>query len=270
MWRSEGGPVTERMPEAGPATSPHKETADYVFHELTRSICPDCRRTVDAQVLLRDGKVYMRKRCPEHGRVEALVYADAESYVRNSRFNKPGEIPLEFATEVVRGCPHDCGLCPDHQQHACIIEVNSGCNMDCPLCFANAALGFSLTMDEVEFMLDRFVAAEGRPDVVQFSGGEPTIHPDIIPMVRAAQGREIPLVMINTNGRRIANDDAFVAELAEVRPAIYMQFDGFEDKTYRVIRGEPRAVRGEAPGARATGRDRPERGAGVGNRAWRE
>jgi len=223
------------------ASGREKQTAGYVFHELTRSICPDCRRTVDAQILLRDNKVFMRKRCPEHGAFEALVYGDAEAYVRNSRFNKPGEIPLEFATEVVEGCPHDCGLCPDHQQHACvgIIEVNSGCNMDCPLCFANAAPGFSLTLDEVNLILDRLVAAEGQPDVVQFSGGEPTIHPDIIPMLRAAQARDIPLVMLNTNGRRIAYDDAFLAELAEVRPSIYLQFDGFDDETYRIIRGEP-------------------------------
>jgi hypothetical protein len=69
-----------------------KETADYVFHELTRSIYPDCRRTVDARVILRDGKVFMRKRCPDHGPFESLVYGDAEAYVRSSRFNKPGEI----------------------------------------------------------------------------------------------------------------------------------------------------------------------------------
>lgn len=233
--------MTETHDAAEPQTrSIEKTTADYVFYELTRSICPDCRRTVDAHVILRDNKVYMRKRCPDHGQFEALVYSDAEAYVRNTRFNKPGAIPLEFATEVVEGCPHDCGLCPDHQQHACvgIIEVNSGCNMDCPLCFANAGAGFSLTFGEVETILDCFVAAEGQPDVVQFSGGEPTLHPDIIPMIHAAKARGIPLVMINTNGRRIANDDEFVRQLAEARPAIYMQFDGFEDETYRVIRGE--------------------------------
>ena len=231
----------EHSAATAPIAPAEKATADYVFHELTRSICPACRRVVDAQVLLRDGKVYMRKRCPDHGSVEALVYGDAEAYVSNSRFNKPGSIPLEFATAIEHGCPHDCGLCPDHQQHACvgIIEVNSGCNMACPLCFANAAPGFSLTLEEVEGMLDRFVAAEGHPDVVQFSGGEPTLHPQIIEMVRAAKHRGIPLVMINTNGRRIAHDDAFLAELAVERPSIYFQFDGFEDETYRVIRGEP-------------------------------
>src|SRR5215467_10247573 len=118
-----------------------KKDVDYVFFELTRSICPQCRRVIDAHILLRDNKVYMRKRCPEHGLFEGLVYGDAQAYTSAARFNKPGTIPLAYTTEIDRGCPHDCGLCPDHQQHAClgIIEVNSASNMDCPLCFANCA-----------------------------------------------------------------------------------------------------------------------------------
>ena len=90
--------------------------------------------------------------------------------------------------------------------------MNSACNMDCPLCFANAGPGFNLTLAEVEGILDRFVEAEGQPEMVQFSGGEPTIHPQIIEMVRAAQARNIPHVMINTNGIRIAEDDAFLRQ----------------------------------------------------------
>lgn len=111
--------------------------------------------------------------------------------------------------------------------------------MDCPLCFANAGAGFNLTLEEVEGILDHLVATEGNPEVVQFSGGEPTIHPQIIPMMRAAQARNIGYVMLNTNGKRIADDDTFLAELAEVRPVLYFQFDGFERRTYEIIRAEP-------------------------------
>jgi uncharacterized radical SAM superfamily Fe-S cluster-containing enzyme len=218
-----------------------KRDADYVFLELTRSICPECRRPIDAQVLLRHGKVYMRKRCPEHGPFEALIYADAEAYVRNARYNKPGTIPLAFSRDVSHGCPFDCGLCPEHQQHVClgIIEVNSACNMDCPLCFATAGPGFNLTLGEVEEILDHLLETEGSPQVVQFSGGEPSIHPQIVPMLRAAKARGIDHVMLNTNGKRIARDDRFLAALADVRPSIYFQFDGFEEGTYQKLRGEP-------------------------------
>jgi hypothetical protein len=119
-----------------------------------------------------------------------------------------------------------------------LIEVNTACNLNCPICFANAGVGYSLTMDQVEFMLDRFVETEGRPEVIQFSGGEPAIHPDLMEMIQAAKDRGIPQVMINTNGVRIARDDKFLDELAKQNPVIYFQFDGLRPETYVTIRGE--------------------------------
>ena len=107
---------TQSIPEtsSGPLS---KKDADYLFYELTRSICPECRKVIDAQVILRDGKVYMRKRCAQCGPFEALVYGDAAAYVALSKYNKPGTLPLARGSEIRDGCPYDCGLCPDHQQH---------------------------------------------------------------------------------------------------------------------------------------------------------
>lgn len=93
-----------------------KRDRDEVFVEFTKSICPVCKATVDAQVNIRDNKVYLRKRCREHGWFEALIYGDAEQYLASARFNKPGTLPLTFQTEVDEGCPSDCGLCPEHKQ----------------------------------------------------------------------------------------------------------------------------------------------------------
>ena len=196
-------------------------------------------KVIDVQVHLKDNKVYMRKRCPEHGWFETLVYGDAQLYVSSLKYNKPGSIPQTFATEVRDGCPYDCGLCPQHQQHTCLslIEVNTGCNLNCPICFANAGPGYSLTLDEVGFMLDRFVAFEGNPEVVQFSGGEPTIHPQLPEMLEMAYQKGIKYVMINTNGIRLARDRRFLKRLADLQPIIYLQFDGLEKATHETIRG---------------------------------
>jgi len=225
--------------DEGGGLSSRRRDADAVFHELTRSVCPECLRGVDAQVLLRENRVFLRKRCPDHGWFEALISSDAEAYVASARFNKPGSIPLGWSTEVRDGCPWDCGLCPEHKQHICValIEINSGCNLDCPVCFADAGQGFNLTLPEVERMLDRLVELEGNPEVVQFSGGEPTIHPQLLDFVAAAQARGIPHVMINTNGVRIAQDDAFVSSLEQLRPSIYLQFDGLQRDTHLALRG---------------------------------
>ena len=88
-------------------------------------------------------------------------------------------------------------------------------------------------------MLDRFVELEGHPEVVQFYGGEPTIHPYLLEMIVAAQRRDITHVMVNTNGLRIANNPEWFERFAALRPLIYLQFDGLTDQTYRTLRGEP-------------------------------
>ena len=210
-----------------------------IFTDLTRSLCPVCRRVVDAQVLLRGGAVYLRKHCPEHGWHEALVSTDAAWYTRALKYNKPGAIPYDFATDVQAGCPHDCGLCPEHQQHTCVgvIEVTSRCNLACDACFAAAGGGYDLSLAQVEAILDRLIVTEGQPEVVQLSGGEPTIHPQILGILAAAKRRDIRHVMLNTNGLRLAQDREFVHQLAKVDPTIYLQFDGLCASTYQALRG---------------------------------
>ena len=222
-----------------------KEDRKEIFWELTKSICPECKKVIDARILLRDGKVFIRKRCSEHGQFEALFFGDADLYVKIAPYNKPGTIPLKFATEVHDGCPLDCGLCEDHQQHACLalIEVNQACNLDCPLCFADAGTqyahsGFELTYEQVEFMIDSYIAAEGNPEVLQFSGGEPSLHPQIIDFIELANRKGIKYVMLNTNGIRIARDDKFLEALAKTKAHVYLQFDGFDARTNELLRGK--------------------------------
>lgn len=225
-----------------------KQDRDEVFVEYTKSICPVCKVVVDGQVNLRDDKVYLRKRCAEHGWFEALVYGDAQAYMASGRFNKPGTIPLAFQTEVKDGCPSDCGLCPEHKQHAClgIIEVNTNCNLDCPICFADSGHqpdGYSISLQQCARMLDVFVEAEGEPEVVMFSGGEPTIHKHILDFIDLAQQRPIKAVNLNTNGIRLAADKRFVQALGQrnrpgARVNIYLQFDGFDQRTHLQIRGK--------------------------------
>jgi uncharacterized radical SAM superfamily Fe-S cluster-containing enzyme len=210
----------------------------------TTSLCPRCKRLLSAQLLEREGRVVLSRTCPEHGPFEAIVYGDAQRYLEVQRLNKPGDAPLERQTETVHGCPHDCGICPEHAQHTClgIIEVNTACNLDCPICFADSGTGpqehgFSLSLEQVESMLDAFVRAEGEPESVQLSGGEPSIHPQILEMLRAARDRGIRLVMLNTNGIRLARDPRFAPALAEIGVHVYLQFDGFSEATQLAIRG---------------------------------
>jgi uncharacterized radical SAM superfamily Fe-S cluster-containing enzyme len=87
-------------------------------------------------------------------------------------------------------------------------------------------------------MLDRFVETEGDPEVVQFSGGEPAIHPHLSEMIQATRDQGIQQVMVNTNSVHIAKDDRFLSLLVKLNPVIYFQFDGLRRETYEIIRGE--------------------------------
>jgi len=93
-------------------------------------------------------------------------------------------------------------------------------------------------LEQVNYMLDRFVESEGQPEVVQFSGGEPTLHPQILDFIALAKRKGISYVMLNTNGVRIARDDRFLEGLTKLKPHIYLQFDGFDPHTNLTLRGQ--------------------------------
>ena len=216
----------------------------YLFYDVAISICATCYRRVDAKIVFEDGRVYMLKRCPQHGHERVLV-ADDVDYYRRCReiFIKPPEMPVRYNTPVKHGCPYDCGLCPDHMQHSCLtlVEITDNCNLRCPVCFAGSGPE-RLThkpLASVLAMLDAVVANEGEPDVVQISGGEPTLHPDFFAILDAARARPIRHLMVNTNGIRIAQDREFAARLAEYRQGfeVYLQFDSFEPAALKTLRG---------------------------------
>ena len=223
--------------------APTRKPRPYVFLGQTTSICETCLTLVPAKIIEEGGAVYYQKRCWEHGVQKTLVSSEAGYWKRCRDFLKPGDVPLKFHTPIDRGCPYDCGLCPDHEQHSCLalIEVNEHCNLTCPVCFADSspARTGQRSLAEIEAMLDLLVESEGQPDLLQISGGEPTLHPQIIDIIRAARRRPIRHVMLNTNGIRIASDPEFVAALAEFRRAfeVYLQFDALSERALRSIRG---------------------------------
>ncbi|HEX6832339.1 MAG TPA: radical SAM protein [Rudaea sp.] len=216
----------------------------YLFYDSAVSVCTTCLRRVEAKILIKDDRVYLEKWCPEHGRERVLI-ADDAAYYRKARevFIKAPEMPRRFNTEQRFGCPYDCGLCPEHMQHSCLtlVEITDHCNLRCPICYADSGPHRPEFRDlaTVERMLDTVVANEGEPDVVQISGGEPTLHPQFFDILDAAKRRPIRHLMINTNGLRIANEPGFAARLAAYQPGfeVYLQFDSLRDEVHQSLRG---------------------------------
>ncbi len=223
--------------------APLRKARPYLFHGQTQSLCETCLKLVPAKILICGSEVWYEKRCREHGVQKSLVSTDAEYYLTELSFLKPGDRPLAFQSRTEHGCPLDCGLCPDHEQHSClaIIEVNEACNLTCPVCFASSSQQHTKQLDlaTIARMMDALVESEGEPDLLQLSGGEPTIHPDIVAIVDLARQRPIRHVMINTNGLRIAADADFVRQLAERKKGleIYLQFDSLNPEALFDLRG---------------------------------
>jgi 7,8-dihydro-6-hydroxymethylpterin dimethyltransferase len=216
----------------------------YTYYDFTLSICPVCLKRVDAKIVFEDGKVFMLKTCGEHGFFKVLIATDIEYYKNIRNYNKASEMPLKFTTKTHYGCPYDCGLCQDHEQHSCltVIEITDRCNLSCPTCYAMSSphYGRHRTIGEVEKMLNIIVENEGEPDVVQISGGEPTIHPDFFQILDIAKSKPIKHLMVNTNGIRIAKDFEFTERLASYMPdfEIYLQFDSFKTEVLKNMRGQ--------------------------------
>jgi uncharacterized radical SAM superfamily Fe-S cluster-containing enzyme len=156
------GAVTETKNTG--AILPVRKAAPYLFHSQTTSLCETCLKLVPAKVLIEGSDVWYQKRCPEHGVQKTIISTDADYWKRTKDYLKPGDRPLSPQTRTDHGCPHDCGLCPDHEQHSClaIIEVNEACNLSCPVCFAESSVKRSGHRDlaTIERMLDTWSKAK--------------------------------------------------------------------------------------------------------------
>ena len=220
-----------------------RKSAPYLFLGQTTSLCETCLELVPAKVIAEDGCVYYLKRCADHG-VQKTLISDDLAYWKSTRdWLKPGDRPLAPHTATAHGCPFDCGLCPDHEQHSCLalIEINEACNLTCPVCFADSAVGRGghRSLAEVEALLDTIVASEGEPDLVQLSGGEPTLHPQLFEILAAAKARPIRHLMLNTNGLRLAREPGFAERLAAYAPGfeVYLQLDSLKREALMQLRG---------------------------------
>jgi uncharacterized radical SAM superfamily Fe-S cluster-containing enzyme len=224
-----------------------------VFWGQTTSLCETCLALVPAKIQIKGNEVWYEKRCEQHGIHSTLISTDAAYWRLCKDYIKPGDRPLAWQSQTEFGCPYDCGLCPDHEQHSCLalIEINEHCNLTCPVCFADSspARGKHQPLATIERMVDALVASEGEPDLVQLSGGEPTLHPEFFEVLDLVRSRPVKHVMINTNGIRIAQEPDFVARLAEHKRGleVYLQFDSLKREALMDLRGaDLRRVRQEA------------------------
>ena len=212
--------------------------------KTTRSLCPECTQLIDARIFEDAGKVVMEKQCPQHGAFRDIVYSDARLYLKMEEWtfgdNRGVENPVVTNGKV---CPEDCGLCNLHTSHTGLanVDLTNRCNLTCPVCFANANVAGYVYEPDFETVRKMLQALrDERPvagRIVQFSGGEPTIYPRFLEVLRLAREMGFSHTQVATNGIRFT-EPGFAEQCKEAGlHTLYLQFDGVCDDIYRRTRG---------------------------------
>jgi len=220
------------------------EPLEVKLPRQTISLCPECKGKIPAMLYEEDGKVYMEKTCPEHGYVKDLVFSDVDMYMRALEWHYDiGEGVSNPAVPHAEACPDDCGMCDMHSSHTVLanIDLTNRCNLKCPICFANSNVHdyiYEPSFEQVKQMLQTL--RDERPvhgRVVQFAGGEPTMHPDWFRILKAANEMNFAHVQCATNGIKFADLDFTMRSKEAGLHTLYLQFDGVDPELDREVRG---------------------------------
>jgi 7,8-dihydro-6-hydroxymethylpterin dimethyltransferase len=222
-----------------------------IMNELTHiattaSVCPICLNRIDARIVSREGDIFLEKNCPDHGPFSTIIWRGAPSFDSWKRPKIPS-FPARPATAVEKGCPFDCGLCPDHRQHTCtaLLEVTQRCNLSCAFCFAESGNredpGGSRIDPPLSLIRQWYESVRAYSGTVniQISGGEPTMRADLPDIVSMGLDMGFGFIQLNTNGLLLGTRPGLAGELKQAGlSSVFLQFDGTTDEIYLKIRGE--------------------------------
>ena len=213
-----------------------------LLHETT-SLCRHCKAAVPARVVAEaDHAVWMHKSCPDHGPQSVQLSDDADWYEQTRAQQSPALPPKTLKRPVELGCPFDCGACASHLQKVRlpVVTITSACQLACPICYVHNKNDdpFHMTRDEFSRILQALVAEhDGDVELINFTGGEPTQHPELLEFIRMSRDAGVHRVSICSNGIRIAQDEAFAAQLAALGARVALSFDSFEENADFAMQG---------------------------------
>ncbi len=234
----------ESREEGAMVTAPSK--LDRGLPRQTESLCPECQKIIAATIYSDKGALMMKKDCDEHGHFEEMLWSDVDLYLKAEKWAFEGVGIENPQITNATTCPSDCGLCNLHYTNTCLsnIDLTNRCNLKCPVCFANAnAAGYVFEPSYDEIVGELRMLREQKPitvNAIQLSGGEPTIYPRFIDVVREASRLGFTQIQVATNGIKFANDFKFLDETSKAgMHTLYLQFDGLKEDNYLKTRGVP-------------------------------
>lgn len=206
------------------------------------SICPECLMVIPAIEYVEEGKVMVKKECPKHGLFKDIIFSDAKLFLQMEKWHfGDGRGFLNPNVTGATKCPSQCGICNMHTTHTSLanVDITGQCNLSCSVCFADS--NTSPYQPEYEDILKMMQNLRDRRPVpaeaVQFMGGEPTIHPRFLDIVRAANKMGFSHIQTASNGIKFADPDFAMKAREAGLQYIYLQMDGVEDDVFKKIRG---------------------------------
>jgi hypothetical protein len=207
---------------------------------MTKGLCSTCKRAIDVKIQFRDGAVWFDKFCPEHGHHACMVASSVEWYLDALSFVAPSTPPRGATKPVQAGCPFDCGPCKSHQQkvYMPVIPITSACNLDCPICYTvnKNEDAHRLSVSDFAVILAHLAAQQDEMDIINFTGGEPTLHPELPVFLKMSREAGIRRLTISTNGLKLLSED-YVRVLAEHDARIVLSLDTFDDAVDMTLLG---------------------------------
>lgn len=228
----------------------------YALLKRTTSRCPQCHAPCPATVEQQDGKVFLKRRCIAHGEFSACIASDARFYwlaqgKDENRCCSGGaccDATGRDAGTLGRNAAGR-GTNPVETLSTCLalIEIVNSCNLSCPTCYADSPIGIGSKVDavpmiEIQQRVDGVIDRKGKIEILQLSGGEPTLHPQLAEICHwAKQHEKIDFLLINSNGVRFAKEPALCETLGEIFKGgglqVYLQFDGLQEAGHTTLRG---------------------------------
>lgn len=221
---------------------PRLREKDYTYFRTVRGMCRECREIVPARIFFRNGQVWQESLCPDCCNSPAIIASDKNWYLTNILKAMPDLSPLIGAKPLKGGCPHDCGPCLWHASpcQLPVVSITNACNLRCPICFTynrNDAV-YHMSVGEMKKTVDWIIESSEQVDLINITGGEPTLHPDILDILRVCKRPEIGRITMNSNGIHLAQNYALCEQLAEMGVYVILSFNTFDSDICKQLHGQ--------------------------------
>ncbi len=212
-----------------------------IYINSTLSYCPICNKTEFTRIVARNDGVFMQRVCAKSKPEAGKIAADYKWYME--RMATPQTIYTDDNTKKSeKGCPFDCGLCEWHTAtiKLPVFSITNDCNLDCPICFTynRPDVKYSKSVEDTDKILNHVFANKTKRQVVNLTGGEPTLHTDLLPILELCQSKGIEKVTMNTNGLKIAANYEFAKKIKESGVQLVLSLDTLDPEKSIVIHGK--------------------------------